>query len=67
MKNWIIYVVLCGHGVGINIHAGQYNLEMAIYVCTKISTMMGQTFLPQVYYTFRQNRGIKSFSGSTGN
>ena len=31
MKNWLIYV-LGGHGVGINIHACQSNLEMATYV-----------------------------------
>ena len=31
MKNWLIYY-LGGHGVGINIHACQSNLEMAIYV-----------------------------------
>ena len=46
MKNWLIYVVLGGDRVWINIHASQSNLEMAIYLCTKISKW-GKHFCPE--------------------
>ena len=38
--------ILGGHGIGINIHACQLNLEMAIYELKQGST---QTNLPAVY------------------
>ena len=56
-------IILGGHGVGINIHACQLNLEIAIYVL-KVSKFPNEciksSFLPKYEPKFGHTTGQKS-------